>query len=87
MANTHFSGPLVVPGGVTANVTGTVYGGVIGSLTGTVNGITFATKAGAPTTDSKPPGTILLDTTGFDLYINVGTLAEPSWMKFTRATT
>lgn len=74
MANTNLSGPVVVPGGF------------VGPVTGSVNGVTFVQMAGAPTDENYPTNTIVLDTTNSDLYINAGTLAVPSYMKFTRAT-
>ena len=75
-------------------------GGVAGQATPTRNAdirlpgdIVIMSKAGAPTGGGSGdgaafagPGSLLIDTTNKDFYINVDTKASPQWNKVTRAT-
>lgn len=61
-------------------------------LTGTqaeIAGFRVMSKAGVPGAGDgvtiADPGSLCIDTTGADLYINAGTAAVPSWKKVTRA--
>lgn len=65
-----------------------------GGGTGTEPGVAVRVyqNAGAPTSGTSgtlagiiPPGGLLVDTVNFQLYINAGTSASPTYKEFTRA--
>lgn len=57
------------------------------------NDVVIFQNAGAPTSGGSGdgaafagPGSLVIDTTNGDFYINIGTKASPDWKKVTRAT-
>lgn len=67
------------------DIQGNVLGNVTGDVSGLVNTVNIIAVAGVPSAQATAKGTIVIDTTNANIYINVGTSGSPSYKLITRA--